>query len=447
MSDDDILRRYYGDQPADYGPEGDRNSLGYALQGPAPPVTTADDLRVMGYQKAEKDRAGPEAAARLATLPLTAMTGIGAGAARRAPIPSLQDESMVDQARRYIDAMRLHQRGQVKQGNPYSYLEGLGVFGGATTATMAAALTGHPDLAALAASAAFLTRPRGVFMSGHTEDTANIAQRLRAIQQREAAAMPRNNGDAPPPPTNLPYSWRAQADEIGARPAERAGATEAEVPAQAAMDMSQAARSARAREAGFGPEIYYQGRESRYPGDRDVQYVTPSPRAASMFADSSLAQKGVDGGHVIPMLVKQDGFANLANEQHREAIAAQMARVLTEARPAHYEPVTTADAHRMLNEGITNGRAHWQNDTIINAAKAAGFKGIPVHENWAQWGWPDAHSLAVFDRSHLRSPHAEFANTASDDLLAARVVHLPSAPQRQDDPDLSLLRRYYGDKP
>lgn len=186
------------------------------------------------------------------------------------------------------------------------------------------------------------------------------------------------------------------------------------------LAMDEASRMARAKEMGFGPETYYQGRETPYPGRRDYQMVTDNPRAASMFADSSLARKGVDGGHVIPMRVNRNGFADLTNNEHREAIAAQMARVLTEARPKHYAPVTTSDALRMLDDGITNGRAQWQNDTIINAAKAAGFKGIPVHENWAQWGWPDAHSLAVFDRSHLRSPIAAFdpAERNSPNLLA-----------------------------
>ncbi len=183
---------------------------------------------------------------------------------------------------------------------------------------------------------------------------------------------------------------------------------------------SNVARMARAKEMGFEPG-YYQGRETPYPGRRQVQYITDSPGAASMFADSSLARKGVDGGHVLPLSVNREGFADLTSEADLNRIAEHMARTLTNARPAHYEPYTTADARRMLDEGITNGRAHWQNDTIINAARDAGFPGIPVHENWAQWGWPDAHSLAVFDRSRLRSPNAAFdpANRNSEDLLAS----------------------------
>ncbi len=189
MADDDdfikgLMARYgHGYEPA--GPGGDPNSLGYAIQGPAAPVDTANVMSALAARQAASEREGPEAAARLA---MTLATGVGAAAGRRATYtPSPEAESVYDMIARYIKAMALHQRGEVKRGNPSGYLEGLGVLGGSTAAATAAALTGHPDLAALAASGMLMTRPGSVLMSGHTQDTKNIAEYLRALQLREAA--------------------------------------------------------------------------------------------------------------------------------------------------------------------------------------------------------------------------------------------------------------------
>jgi hypothetical protein len=187
------------------------------------------------------------------------------------------------------------------------------------------------------------------------------------------------------------------------------------------LPMDQASRMARAKEMGFDPVTYYQGRETPYPGRRAYQMITDSPGAASMFADTSLTQKGTQGGHVVPMMVNREGFADLANPEHLERIAQRLvARHPVQVGPGR---LTIEEARKQLADpsNIRDGRVHWAVEPIIHAAKEAGFTGVPVHENWGKWGWPDAHSLAVFDRSHLRSPQAAFdpAKRNSTDLLAS----------------------------
>ncbi len=176
---------------------GDPNSLGYALRGPAPPVDTSNVLGAMGARQAAREREGPEAAANLiATL---AGAGIGAGAARGArPIPQPGARNLGDRVGDYVDAARLHQRRETNNGNPHGFLEGLGTFGGSSAAAATAALTGHPELAALLTSAALMTRPTkgGVFMGDHMRDISNIYDHLAQVRAREAAKQlpPDNSG-------------------------------------------------------------------------------------------------------------------------------------------------------------------------------------------------------------------------------------------------------------
>lgn len=180
---------------------------------------------------------------------------------------------------------------------------------------------------------------------------------------------------------------------------------------------------ARAQAEGFGPTVYYQGRETAYPGKREFQFVTDSPGAASMFADSSLAKKGVEGGRVIPLLVNEQGFPDLTSN-------ADLARIAQ--RLAARTNISEATALEQLRDprNIKNGRVNWAVEPIMSAAKEAGFPGVRVHENWGQWGWPDAHSLAIFDRSRLRSPVAKFdpANRGLDNLLGSVAAPALAAP-------------------
>jgi hypothetical protein len=103
----------------------------------------------------------------------------------------------------------------------------------------------------------------------------------------------------------------------------------------------------------------------------------------------------------MPFFVNREGFADLANPEHIERIA----RRLVERHPGGLgRPFTIEEARKQMADpaNIQNGRVTWAVEPIIEAAKEAGFTGIPVHENWGKWGWPDAHSLAIFKPENMR---------------------------------------------
>ncbi len=166
---------------------GDPNSVGYALEGPAPPRTTADMLLRMAAQKDAKDREGPEAAVRL--LSMLAPT-TGSALARKAQPLNPTAESTVDKIARWGKAASLHQRDEVKRGNPTGFLEGLAAFPLSVAGSIAAAKYGYPTLSAMLGTPAVLTQPWSVLMRGHYEHTGKIAKYLRDMELREAAKRP-----------------------------------------------------------------------------------------------------------------------------------------------------------------------------------------------------------------------------------------------------------------
>ncbi len=170
MADDDILSRYYGDQPADYGPEGDRNSNGYLLQGPTPALSTADVRRL--YKEP-----GPLSKALQGTASaLDAFAEGPEGVPNKAHLVPFLARSAAQGAR----AMDNWTRGE----------------------------PGVQDM---------LT-PTGL---------AGLGSMPAMMRGAAAHALER-------PPMPAPHYWREQADALGARAAERAGAMDTEVPAQAA---------------------------------------------------------------------------------------------------------------------------------------------------------------------------------------------------------------------
>lgn len=115
----------------------------------------------------------------------TVMAGAGAMATRAAK-PLTSTENLANKARRWGEAVALHQRNEVKQGNPEGFPVGLGAFGLST----AAALSGWPVVSGLGVGGAILTNPASVLMSPHFADIRNIARYLRAMELREAKKHP-----------------------------------------------------------------------------------------------------------------------------------------------------------------------------------------------------------------------------------------------------------------
>ena len=184
MSDDAasrLLAEIYGQGYEAPGPAGDLNSLGYALQGPAPATTTADTSALMGTRQAAQEQEPYEALVRL----IAAWSPAGAVAHRAATSSNLPR------------AISYHNR--LEADNPlvnWATKPFLSADLAATVPSYARALRGEPSggLVDRLSSLYGRTLDRipfrepygsvGELLANHTEDTARILNYLNEMSAR-----------------------------------------------------------------------------------------------------------------------------------------------------------------------------------------------------------------------------------------------------------------------
>lgn len=202
----------------------------------------------------------------------------------------------------------------------------------------------------------------------------------------------------------------AMVGSLGARAP--AGALRSGIARNADLDPSQAARMARAKEMGFGDEVFYHGTVTGKNIDEfgltnrrgEALPTWFAPEDAKDFANGFSTG---DQGRIYPVRLKTDRMLDARKPDHR----AEYERIASETgvEPSHWYAKNDKD------EYVLPG---WGNERLLDAIRDAGWGGVVVQER------PGFTSRAVYDPTIIRSVNAMFDPSKSDsaNLLAANPL-------------------------
>ncbi len=182
------------------------------------------------------------------------------------------------------------------------------------------------------------------------------------------------------------------------------------------LDMSQQARMARAKEQGFGENVYRGLGSESQKADSGITWTTTDPKMASEYAQT---RGWGEGEHVQPLMTAAKNPVRFRHAEQRKKISEMLSEVMEQSDNFKNEDLAKQQwdsLRKKYGDNPQEVNKFWQDPDVTEFIDNAGFDSIRAPEGGAQ----GVDTIGIIDQSKLRSTNAAFDPSAKDsaNLLA-----------------------------